>query len=132
MKLAILLLTATFTLAAASAEEIIKANLDKFDAAAKAGDAATLNALLADEIIFGHSSAKFENKAEAVAALVKNKPTYTHRDVKIRTYGNNTVLVNMNMHIEPQGFDINVLQVWIKKGKEWQMVSRQSTRLPKA
>jgi len=130
MKLALLLLAATFTLAAASGEEIVKANLDKFNVAAKAGDAATLNALLADDLIYGHSSAKFENKSEAVAALVKSKPTYTHRDVKIRTYGN-TVLVNMNMRIEPLGFDINVLQVWIKKGKDWQMVSRQSTRLPK-
>lgn len=130
MKFALLILAATLTIAAATVEETIQANLDKFDAAAKAGDAATLNALLSDDIIFGHSSARFENKTEAVAALVKNKPTYTHRNVKIRTYGN-TVLVNMDMHIEPQGFDINVLQVWMKKGKNWQMVSRQSTRLPK-
>jgi ketosteroid isomerase-like protein len=131
MKLALLLLAAAFTLSAASVEETIKANLDKFDAAAKAGDAAVLNAMFADDLIFGHSSAKFETKAEAVAALVKTKPTYTHREVKVRTYGNNTALVNMLMHIEPQGFDINVLQVWIKQGKDWKMVSRQSTRLPK-
>lgn len=131
MKFALLLLAAVFTLSAASIEETIKANLDKFDAAAKAGDAAALNAMFADDLIFGHSSAKFENKAEAVAALVKNKPTYTHRDVKVRTYGNNTALVNMKMHVEPQGFDIDVLQVWIKSGKDWKMVSRQSTRLPK-
>ena len=131
MKLALLLLAAIFTLSAASIEETIKANLDKFDAASKSGDAATLNAMFADDLIFGHSSAKFENKAEAVAALVKNKPTYTHRDVKVRTYGNNTALVNMKMHVEPQGFDIDVLQVWIKSGKDWKMVSRQSTRLPK-
>ena len=131
MKFALLLLAAAFTLAAATTEETIKANLDKFDAAAKAGDAAALNAMFADDLIFGHSSAKFENKAEAVAALVKNKPTYTHRDVKVRTYGSNTALVNMKMHVEPQGFDIDVLQVWIKQGKDWKMVSRQSTRLPK-
>jgi ketosteroid isomerase-like protein len=131
MKFALLLLAAVFTLSAASIEETIKANLDKFDAAAKAGDAATLNALFADDLIFGHSSAVFENKTEAVAALVQKKPTYTHRDVKVRTYGNNTALVNMVMHIEPNGFDINVLQVWIKQGKDWKMVSRQSTRLPK-
>ena len=131
MKFALLLLAAVFTLSAASTEETIKANLDKFDAAAKSGDAATLNAMFADDLIFGHSSAKFENKAEAVAALVKNKPTYTHRNVKVRTYGNNTALVNMQMHVEPQGFDIDVLQVWIKNGKDWKMVSRQSTRLPK-
>ena len=131
MKLAFLLLVAALATFAASTEETIKANLDKFDVAAKAGDAATLNSLLAEELTFGHSSAKFENKAECVAALVKTKPTYTHRDVKVRVYGN-TALVDMNMHIEPQGFDIAVLQVWVKKGKDWLMVARHSTRLPKA
>ncbi len=131
MKLALLLLAAALALPAATVEETIKANLDKFDAAAKAGDAAALGALLADELTFGHSSAKFENKAECIAALVKTKPTYTHRDVKVRVYGN-TAVVDLNMHIEPQGFDIAVLQVWVKKGKNWQMVARHSTRLPKA
>ena len=131
MKLALLLLAAALAMPGASIEETIKANLVKFDAAAKAGDAAALNSILADELTFGHSSAKFENKAECVAALVKTKPTYTHRDVKVRVYGN-TALVDMNMHIEPQGFDIAVLQVWVKKGKDWLMVARHSTRLPKA
>ena len=130
MKIALLLLFAALALPAASIEETIKANLDKFDVAAKAGDAAALSALLGDDLIFGHSSAKFENKTECIAALLKTKPTYTHRDVKIRVYGN-TVLVDMNMHIEPNGFDIAVLQVWIKKGRNWQMVARHSTRLPK-
>jgi len=131
MKLALLLLAAALAMPAASIEETIKANLVKFDAAAKGGDAAALNSILADDLTFGHSSAKFENKAECVAALVKTKPTYTHRDVKVRVYGN-TALVDMNMHIEPQGFDIAVLQVWVKKGKDWLMVARHSTRLPKA
>ena len=131
MKLALLLLAAALALPAATVEETIKANLVKFDVAAKAGDAAALDALLAEELTFGHSSAKFENKAECIAALVKTKPTYTHRDVKVRVYGN-TAVVDLNMHIEPQGFDIAVLQVWVKKGKNWQMVARHSTRLPKA
>ncbi|HEU0119875.1 MAG TPA: nuclear transport factor 2 family protein [Bryobacteraceae bacterium] len=130
MKLAILTLACVFLLPAASVEETINAKLDQFDAAAKAGDAAALGALLAEDLKFGHSSAKFENKAECIAALVKSKPVYNHRDVKIRVYGN-TALVDMNMHIEPQGFDIAVLQVWVKKGGDWLMVARHSTRLPK-
>jgi len=131
MKLVLVLIAAALSLPAAGIEEIIRGNLEKFNAAAKAGDAAALNALLAEELTFGHSSAKFESKAECVAALVKTKPTYTHRDVKVRVYGN-TAVVDMNMRIEPQGFDIAVLQVWAKKGKDWLMVARHSTRLPKA
>jgi len=131
MKLALLLLAAALALPAASIEQTIKANLEKFDVAAKAGDAATLNALLGEELTYGHSSAKFENKAECIAALVKSKPTYTHQNPKVRVYGG-TAVVNMNMHVEPLGFDIAILQVWAKKGKEWVMVARHATRLPKA
>jgi len=131
MKLLTCLLLLAAALPAATVEETITANLQKFDAAAKAGDAAALDSILGDELIFGHSNARFENKQECIAALVKSKPTYSHRDVKIRRYGK-TVLVNLNMHIEPQGFDIAVLQVWVKRGKNWVMVSRHSTRLPKA
>ncbi len=130
MKFASLLVAAALLLPAASIEDTIKANLVKFDNAAHAGDAAALNALLGDDLKYGHSSAKFETKSECVAALVKSKPTYTHRDVKVRVYGN-TALVDMNMRIEPLGFDIAVLQVWIKKGANWLMVARHSTRLPK-
>ena len=46
MKIALLLFTAALALPAASIEETIKANLEKFNVAAKAGDAASLNALL--------------------------------------------------------------------------------------
>ncbi|MBI2686488.1 MAG: nuclear transport factor 2 family protein [Acidobacteria bacterium] len=131
MKLALYLLAAALALPAASVEETIKGNLDKFDAAAKAGDSAALDKLLSEDLKFGHSSAKFETKKECIDALVKGKPTYTHRDVKVRVYGN-TAVVDLNMHVEPQGFDIAVLQVWVKKGNDWLMVARHSTRLPKA
>ena len=131
MKLALLLIAAAIAMPAATIEETIKGNLQKFDVAAKAGDAATLNSLLGEELKYGHSSAKFENKAECIAALVKTKPTYTHRDAKVRVYGG-TALVDMNMHVEPLGFDIAILQVWVKKGKDGVMVARHSTRLPKA
>lgn len=131
MRLALLLLTAALAISAASVEETIKANLDKFDAAAKAGDAATLSSLLAEDLKYGHSSAKFETKAECVAALVKGKPTYIHRDPTIRVYGN-TAVVNMDMRVESLGFDIAILQVWVKSGNRWLMVARHATRLPKA
>lgn len=131
MKLALVLLAAALCLPAASVEETIKANLVKFDAAAKAGDAATLDSLLSEDLKYGHSSAKFETKAECIAALVKSKPTYTHRNPKVRVYGN-TALVDMDMRVEPLGFDIAILQVWVKQGKDWKMVARHSTRLPKA
>ena len=82
MKLALFLLAAALALPAASVEETIKGNLDKFDAAAKAGDAATLNGLFAEDLIFGHSSAVFENKQQAVAACQKRWDRFVRKQVR--------------------------------------------------
>ncbi len=127
MKFALCLLAASLV-HAASVEDTIKANLDKFSMAAKAGDAAVLNTLFSDDLTYGHSSAKFETKAEAVAALVKTKPTYTHKDIKVRVYGN-TATAHMHINVQPINVNVAVLQVWVKKGANWQMVSRHATRL---
>ena len=99
MKYALCLLAASLV-HAASVEDTIKGNLEKFSVAAKAGDSAVLNALFSDDLTYGHSSAKFETKAEAVAALVKSKPTYTHKDIKVRVYGN-TATAHMHINVQP-------------------------------
>lgn len=127
MKYALCLLAASLV-HAASVEDTIKANLGKFEVAAKAGDSTVLNALFADDLTYGHSSAKFETKTEAVAALVKTKPTYTHKDIKVRVYGN-TATAHMHINVQPINVNVAVLQVWVKKGSNWQMVARHATRL---
>jgi ABC-type glycerol-3-phosphate transport system substrate-binding protein len=128
MKIALYALAAALALTAASVEETIKANLERFSAAAKAGDEKTLNMLLADDVTYSHSNAKMENKQEAVAALAKSKQTYTHSDIQIRTYGN-TALVNTKINVQPNNVNLSALQVWVKKGNIWQMTARHTTRL---
>jgi ketosteroid isomerase-like protein len=129
MKTALLLFAAALVAPAGAIEDMIKLNIDKFASAAKAGDAATLSTLLADDLIYIHSSAKSESKAEAVAALVKSKPTYNHKEPKIRVYGN-TAVVNVDISVPATNTNITVLQVWVKNGKNWQMARRHATRLP--
>ncbi len=103
--------------------------MDKFVAAAKAGDSAALQTLLADDLTYVHSSAKMENKSEAIAAMVKSKPTYQQKDVKIRISGN-TAIVNMKLDVLPANTHLDILQVWVKKGANWQMAARQATKIP--
>ena len=63
-------MNATYPIAAA--EQAVCAALARFNAAAKVGDAAALDALLAAELMYSHSNAKVENKAECIAALVRS------------------------------------------------------------
>ena len=58
-----------------SAEQAVRAALARFNAAAKVGDAAALAALLAEDLMYSHSNAKVENKAECIAALVRSRIT---------------------------------------------------------
>jgi hypothetical protein len=131
MKIAICLLAAALVISAASVkdqavENQIKDNLDKFAAAAKAGDEKTLNVLLSDDLVYSHSTAKSQSKQEVVAALVKERKTFVHSDAQVRVYGN-TAVVNVKIHMEPSKLDQTSLQVWVKKGSDWQMVARSAT-----
>lgn len=129
MKIALCLLAGALFLSAASVEETIKGNLDKFSAAVKAGDEKALDMLLSDDVTYSHSNAKMETKQEAVTALAKSKATYAHSDVKVRVYGN-TALVNMKLDVQPNNAHLSVLQVWVNKNGNWQMAARHTTRLP--
>ena len=131
MKIALCLLAAALGISAASVqdqavENQIKDNLDKFAAAAKAGDAKTLNQLLSDDLVYSHSTARSQNKQEVVAALVKDPKTFVHSDAQVRVYGN-TAVVNVKIHMEPSKLDQTSLQVWVKNGKDWQLVARSAT-----
>lgn len=129
MKFALCLVAIAASMMAATVEETIKANIDKFAVAVKAGDEKVLNTLLGDDLVYVHSNTKSETKAEAVAALVKGKADYNHTDIKVKAYGN-TAVARMNIHVMPNDTKINVLQVWVKNGANWQMVQRQATRFP--
>jgi ketosteroid isomerase-like protein len=131
--LLILVATAVAMLAAdkAADEKSVRAALDEFNAAAKAGDKAKLEKLLGDDLVYVHSLGKIENKAECVDALVKSKIEFTVAPgAKVQVHGN-TAIVSGKMHANtPTGkTHLDFMQVWIKSGKGWQMVARHTLRL---
>ena len=63
-----------------SAEQAVRAALARFNAAAKVGDAAALGALLTEDLMYSHSNAKVENKAECIAALVRSNIDFRERE----------------------------------------------------
>ncbi|MBI4907807.1 MAG: nuclear transport factor 2 family protein [Acidobacteria bacterium] len=128
---------ATTMLTAASADEqAVRAAMEKFNEASRKGDGATLEKLIHPDIVYSHSNAKEETKAEAIAALVKSKNNFEFQPGwTVKVYGNTAILrvkaVAKSMNNgQPTTTPLSMLLVWIKVGNGWQMVGRQTTRLP--
>jgi len=130
-----ILLLALSGLIWAADEPAVRAALQQFNDAARKGDEATLNKLLSPDLIYVHSSAKNENKAECVAALVKGKPDFqVAPGFHVKVYGPTAVvhgkmLVNGMQNGAPSKLELDLLQVWVKAGKTWQMTARHTTRV---
>jgi ketosteroid isomerase-like protein len=122
-----------------SQADVLQADDRRFDAMRKE-DWGALEAALADDLTYVHSTARQETKAEHVANLKARKPQYrgiAPRDRKVRVIGD-VGLVNgtSEMHVENAGkeqrFTVRYLAVYAKTGGQWRMTAWQSTRVPDA
>ena len=123
----------------ATAAEVLKADDRRFEAMRK-GDWAGLDAALADDLTYVHSSARLESKAEHVANLRAGRPHYrgiAPRERTVRVHGGIGVVNGVSeMHVENAGkeqrFTVRYLAVYAKSGEQWRMIAWQSTRQPDA
>ena len=119
----------------ASDEQSVRAAVQQFNDAARKGDEAALNKLLSADLIYVHSSAKVETKAECIAALVAGKPDFqVAPGVQVKLHGNSAVVhgkmtFNGTQNGAPVKSDLDFLQIWVKSGRGWQMVARHTTRI---
>jgi len=131
-----MLLSAAGLLAASADEQAVRAAVAQFNEAAHKGDPATLDKLLGADLIYAHSSALIENKAQCIAALVKGKPDFQMApEVHVKLYGNTAIVhskmtANVVQNGTPNKIQLDLLQVWVKTKNSWQMVARHTTRLP--
>jgi ketosteroid isomerase-like protein len=119
--------------------ELVHVDDRRFEAMRKE-DWPALDAVLADDLTYVHSTARLESKAEHIANLRAGKPHYrgiAPRDRTARVHG--TIgLVNgvSEMHVERDGkeqrFTVRYLAVYAKAGAGWRMIAWQSTRVPDA
>ncbi len=119
----------------ASEEEAVRAALLRFNAAAKVGDAAALDAVLASDLMYSHSNAKVENKAECIAALVHSNIDFQMRDGwTVLVYSGGTCAMvhgKMDAH-NPGGVIValHFMMMWVKSGEDWLLVGRHTAKLP--
>jgi len=121
--------------AASSDEQAVRAALDKFNEAARNGDAASLDKLLSADLMYAHSNALVEDKAQCIAALVKGRNNFViEPGLTVKVYGK-TGVVHGKMTAnpgKPNAVPLHFLQVWVKDGGGWKMAARHTTRLTPA
>lgn len=96
-------------------------------------DRPALEALLADQLSYGHSDGRVMNKAEFIASLVEKRSVFhaiTLSDPTLSMSGDTAVVrhrftadaVSSGKAITPR---IAILQVWQRQGGPWRMLARQ-------
>jgi len=101
-------------------------------------DIATLNALLSDNLVYTHSTARLDTKKSLIEAMESGKTVYTAvepSDVKAQDLGNAVVLtgsarIRVLSNGNPISFSVRFIDVYANKDGQWQMVAWQSTRIP--
>ena len=119
--------------------EVLAADARRFQAMMKQ-DWPTLNAVLADDLVYVHSTARVESKGEHVGNLQSGKPHYrgiAPRERSARVYGGIGIVNGVSeMHVENAGkeqrFTVRYLAVYAKIAERWRMIAWQSTRQPDA
>ena len=119
--------------------EVLSADDRRFEAMRKE-DWPVLEAVLADDLTYVHSTARLETKAEHVGNLKAGKPHYrgiAPRERKVRVHGAVGVVNGVSeMHVDNAGkeqrFTVRYLAVYAKAGTAWRMIAWQSTRVPDA
>jgi ketosteroid isomerase-like protein len=122
---------------AGNAQMIIDLDRKRMDAMGKK-DIATLNTLIADDLIYCHSSARLDTKQSLIGAMQSGATVYTSvvpSDVKAQDLGDSVVLtgiaqIKVVSNGTPNAFRVRFTDVYAKRGNNWQMVTWQSTRLP--
>ncbi len=103
-----------------------------------AKDVETLENLLADDLVYTHSSARLDTKKSLIRAMVSGATVYTSIEpsgVKAQDLGDTVVLtgiaqIKVASNGTPNAFGVRFTDVYTRRDGRWQMVTWQSTRLP--
>ena len=120
-----------------NAQKIIDLDRKRMTAMAEK-DYAALNELLADDLVYTHSSARIDTKQSLIGNMQSGATVYNAvepSDVKAQDLGSAVVLtgvarIRVTSGGKPNAFGVRFTDVYANKGGKWQMVTWQSTRLP--
>jgi ketosteroid isomerase-like protein len=119
-----------------NAEKTIELDRQRM-AAMAAKDVAKLDRIIADDLIYTHSSARVDTKKSLIGAMESGTTVYMAvepSDVVAQDLGDAVVLtgiaaISVNSGGAPNSFRVRFVDVYANRGGQWQMVTWQSTRL---
>ena len=114
-------------------DEILALEDRRIEAMVK-GDVRALGEILADDLIYTHTTARLDTKASFIDAVKTGKSNYKsvdRKDVEVRSLGDTAVVTgHAKFHVGDNKFEARFIDVYAKRNAVWQMVAWQSTRVP--
>lgn len=100
-------------------------------------DKATLDALVLDELTYGHSNGNLQDKAAFEEALLNKSSDFVTIDLtnqSIKVVGNtawvrHTLTASTNDGGKPGNAHLSVLLVWLKQKGQWRLLARQAVKI---
>ncbi|MBN9296679.1 MAG: nuclear transport factor 2 family protein [Filimonas sp.] len=138
--IAAFLLIFTFNLGATAQSKEEKAVAVAVETMRKAmidGDKNGLQSIAAEELSYGHSSGKVQNKAEFVDGIASGASDFVTIDLTEQTIKviGNTALVRHKLSAQtndggkPGSVSLGILLVWQKQKGQWKLIARQAYKL---
>jgi len=135
IKVAILsLLICPSVFAQSSSEVDIEKLMNSLSQAIISADQKALDNLTTNDLIYGHSDDRLQNKTEFIDSLVNKKSVMTKIDLsnqKITIVGDLAFVSNhMSADVAPGGkpghVELNIFYVWKKSGDSWKLIARKA------
>jgi len=129
--------TAAETAAQERTEQVRATQAARFQAMLNA-DVAALNNVLADDLVYAHTTGTIDSKSSMIDNIGSGAVNYERidpTDVRIRLYGDVAVVTgsaNLRVRVGDQIHQVFIrfIEVYVARDDHWQLVSWQSTRVP--
>jgi len=119
-------------------EKKVLSAVENFRLALISGEKSALENSAADDLSYGHSSGKIQDKAAFVEAIVSGASDFVSIEFKNQTVKvtGKTALVRHELHAKtndggkPGEVHLGILLVWQKQSGAWKLLGRQAYKLP--
>ena len=125
-------------MAQSKAEAAVTAAVENLKKAMIDGDKAGLEKITADQLSYGHSSGKVEDKATFVDNIVTGKSDFVTIELTNQTVAvagdaaivRHTLAATTNDSGKPGSVKLNILLIWQKQKGQWKLLARQAVKVP--
>jgi len=122
---------------AAATEDEIRNAEKSWAAAVTSADYSALEKILADQLIYAHSTGAIESKSEYAGRLRSGAQNYDAIDymgTTVRGYGDaavahSRVRMKGTSNGRPFNDQLMMLHLWVKRGGQWRLAAHQTTKL---